>query len=307
LNDEAAFNKAYKDFTVGSEKVIIQRECKDCTSAPHKNIFYKRIRSPATLTNPWKTFKEAWEEAGNKFNTDFKLYGSLKDALTDTNPWKSCNFHDTVGFPRDCSPGTTMIGSQWNAKSNGVNDYQYTIYDISENKEIKLGRQLQSSEGDEKVHGATAATDGKSSTFSATKSGKDQYWRTQFGESEYRYEVSKVMIQNRPGAAADAAQLWGAKVFCNSSTYCGEIPKNVNAGQWTQINCPAGNKSMNIIIVTEKASVLALSQVKVFSSKTPERVTTESQCSSTKWLNAQQCSRDCEAKYGFTPATSKES
>ena len=85
-------------------------------------VVYKRLTS-AKGVDMHKLFHVNWfnERYGvkNKFNTDFKLYSTLEDAVNDSDPWDFCNFNDPgVGAFRDCGP-SGGIGGQWQSTYRG--------------------------------------------------------------------------------------------------------------------------------------------------------------------------------------------
>jgi hypothetical protein len=100
-----------------SPNQIIRRRCMECNGT-HKDIYYRRYDASGLPANfdLLRILKNYWHDIdGNKFHTDFELYSSYDDALSNSNPWLYCNFNDrNVGFPRDCGP-LVYTHSQWNA------------------------------------------------------------------------------------------------------------------------------------------------------------------------------------------------
>lgn len=100
-----------------SPNQIVRRRCFEC-DATHKDIYYRRYDTNGLPPNLdlLHILKNYWHDIdGNKFHTDFELYSTYEDALTNTNPWLACNFNDrNVGFPRDCGP-LNRVHNQWNA------------------------------------------------------------------------------------------------------------------------------------------------------------------------------------------------
>eukprot|EP01083_Nonionella_stella_P048819 130317_1 len=102
---------SFNNIFATSEHHILRRECVDCTSPFHKEIFYKRITNPFTFDVYSSMI--SWLSTDNILNTDFKLYTTLQDALTDSNQWTYCNYDDPpVGAFRDCGP-FGYVPSNW--------------------------------------------------------------------------------------------------------------------------------------------------------------------------------------------------
>ena len=80
---------------------------------------YKRLTPVPAGVSIYKLMVDTWSiKTGNKFNVDFKLYSSVKDAKEDKDAWKACNGDDKgVGFPRDCGP-TRTVGGKWMAHNS---------------------------------------------------------------------------------------------------------------------------------------------------------------------------------------------
>jgi len=111
----------------------IRRICYSCSQTSHQNIIYKRLTPPVGIDIP-NLFLSNWFDdppglGTNKRNTDFNLFSSMEDAMTNKNPWTFCNFNDPgIGFPRDCGP-TEQVNSEWNSlHRGGETDYAYYIY-----------------------------------------------------------------------------------------------------------------------------------------------------------------------------------
>jgi hypothetical protein len=76
-----SFNAAYKNASWGADSVILGVECPSCTN---KKLYYKRIRNPAALTNPFAQMFVTGP--GNVFNVDYEQYKtSLADAIAGKN------------------------------------------------------------------------------------------------------------------------------------------------------------------------------------------------------------------------------
>jgi len=95
---------------------IVKRICPSC-AASHTEIIYRRFTTPGSLSL-YKTLACAWNsESGNEENKDFKLFGSLNDALADENAWTSCRFAPKGtgrGFPFECGK-VSSVSDQWNS------------------------------------------------------------------------------------------------------------------------------------------------------------------------------------------------
>ena len=114
-------NKDWQSLLKNSENQIIWRQCNDCNSAPHRNIFYRRI-SPWKGTDIKSLFLHTWSISSNgkanRLNVDFELYSSYDDALKRIRRWNWCNYNDRgIGFPRDCGPHRP-VGGQWRSWSS---------------------------------------------------------------------------------------------------------------------------------------------------------------------------------------------
>ena len=115
-----------------STALVFRRDCTDCVDA-YKTMFYKRLTPIPTSLSIYNLFNN-WTSANNQLNVDFKLYGSLKDLVNDTNAWTFCNYDDPgIGFPRDCGPtSSTTSGRQWNSLTKGgQGNVRFSIVKIS--------------------------------------------------------------------------------------------------------------------------------------------------------------------------------
>jgi len=105
----------FTDIWADSATQILRRKCFECDFT-HMDIFYRRFDTDGLPEgfDLLDTVKSHWAESDNNRNLEtFKLYSTYADAIADQNHWTYCNYHSTVGFPRDCGPiGHT--GSQWN-------------------------------------------------------------------------------------------------------------------------------------------------------------------------------------------------
>ncbi len=95
------------------------RTCSGCSEKSHKKIVYRRITPmPKDLSFGDLVFN-TWSSENNILGTDFELYGSVKEASKQKNPWQFCNYDDEgVGFPRDCGE-TQETHGQWNSLDAG--------------------------------------------------------------------------------------------------------------------------------------------------------------------------------------------
>lgn len=138
---------------VNANGAIIRRLCPTCSSADHKEIYYKRITpvpDQDAFTNAPKVFDFVdlfttnWMSSpDNKINEDFKLFSSYEDAVLGHRAWEFCNYDGkyweipiflvwhsnscvislllrskdaNVGFPRDCGR-SQMVANQWTSAS----------------------------------------------------------------------------------------------------------------------------------------------------------------------------------------------
>eukprot|EP01083_Nonionella_stella_P087960 244916_1 len=81
---------------------IIKRECLACEDI-YKVIYYRRFTQLSSF-DVYGLMKE-WTSTDNLLGTDFGLYSTLQDALSDSNRWQWCNYDsDNVGAFLDCGP-----------------------------------------------------------------------------------------------------------------------------------------------------------------------------------------------------------
>jgi hypothetical protein len=114
VNSQTTFNTL-----VRASSGIVRRECTDCSSANHKDIYYVRKIGLQT----WDAYADllvTWPDCtAAAWHTNFDLYSSLSDALANRNAWQYCNGADPgIGFPRDASPAS-FTGWQWNSLTKG--------------------------------------------------------------------------------------------------------------------------------------------------------------------------------------------
>eukprot|EP01083_Nonionella_stella_P208149 755603_1 len=94
---------------------IIKRECLACFDA-FKVIYYRRFTQLSSF-DVYGSMK-LWTSTNNELGTDFGLYSTLQDALSDMNRWVSCNYDAVnVGAFLDCYPDsdTGWTGCQFTA------------------------------------------------------------------------------------------------------------------------------------------------------------------------------------------------
>jgi len=122
-----SFNAAYANASWGADGLIFGVECPGCTRA---ELYYKRIRNPAALTNPYGQMfgyvstKNA-STANSVFNVDYEQYRTLADAIAGTN--KLTSFADTWG---DAAAIKLLPFNRTSTISTDAN-VQWTFYDIS--------------------------------------------------------------------------------------------------------------------------------------------------------------------------------
>lgn len=88
IDNKAAFNQAYTDASYGSETLIVGRACANCEAA-YRQVFYKRIRDPASFSDPYTSFTGAMTATNNVLNVDYEFYGTLADAVKGNNKYAS--------------------------------------------------------------------------------------------------------------------------------------------------------------------------------------------------------------------------
>ena len=127
---ETAFNSLLKQQSI---PFYVQYENPNRAST-HRKIIYKRL-TPINNLNMWDLFTNNWFDGGkgyqNNFNTDFKLFSNLDDAIADKNQWSFCNFNDQgIGFPRDCGPNGYVAG-QWLSFKRASRGYGWENWSFS--------------------------------------------------------------------------------------------------------------------------------------------------------------------------------
>ena len=127
---ETAFNNLLKQQSI---PFYVQYENPNRAST-HRKIIYKRL-TPINNLNMWDLFTNNWFDGGkgyqNNFNTDFKLFSNLDDAIADKNQWSFCNFNDQgIGFPRDCGPNGYVAG-QWLSFKRASRGYGWENWSFS--------------------------------------------------------------------------------------------------------------------------------------------------------------------------------
>jgi hypothetical protein len=124
---EATTNELFK------KSKIFKRDCLDC-NFQFKTIFYKRITEIPSVLSIYKLFND-WKSYTNILNTDFKLYNSYDDLLSDTNSWDKCTYDEpSVGFPKTCynSNAGVEIANQWNSltKPGGQQNIKFSVLEL---------------------------------------------------------------------------------------------------------------------------------------------------------------------------------
>lgn len=87
--DEATFNDLLAATAQHRDEFIIHRECNTCGAA-HKEIYYKRLRSPPEMitANAYVGVMSDFSTAKvGTAGTDFNLYSTLQEALDGVSPW----------------------------------------------------------------------------------------------------------------------------------------------------------------------------------------------------------------------------
>jgi len=120
----ADFNQQIWDAGTGILRRICEGSCRD----DYKEMYYVR-RTGKTTFNFYERLLVTWDDTG--FHTDFDIYSTQEDALTEQNPWTFCNSavkvgHHGVAFPRDCGV-TGFVGGQWNGLTGGQRNYAFEL------------------------------------------------------------------------------------------------------------------------------------------------------------------------------------
>eukprot|EP01083_Nonionella_stella_P263575 895219_1 len=130
----------FNDLFHNSPYHILKRECIDCTSPFHKEMYYKRI----TNLNTFDLYSQmsVWTSINNTLGVDFNLYSTLQDALTDATPWTHCNYDDIrVGAFRDCGP-TGIVAINWvSDASSSLTSARTAKFSVLTNATLELATQ----------------------------------------------------------------------------------------------------------------------------------------------------------------------
>jgi len=122
------YNAELLELIEQSPNKIIRRFCDSCVKS-HRDIFYKRL-TPIPVEEEaedavvpfyfYNMILNKWtSEPANNRGVDFNLFSTYEDAISNSNPWLYCNYHESIGFPRDCGP-YSYVGSQWNSYVKGM-------------------------------------------------------------------------------------------------------------------------------------------------------------------------------------------
>jgi len=119
---------------------LLLRKCPSCTSTAHKEIIYQRITdfpryqegiSTAETVDLPNLFMNQWRKENNVNLVDYKLFSSVQNALSNTNPWQVSDYNtndNNYGFPRNSGPAT-YVYDQWNSyKWGGGSANQHGFY-----------------------------------------------------------------------------------------------------------------------------------------------------------------------------------
>lgn len=115
---EARIDAHLRSLLEDSPEQIVYRFCPSCL-ASHQHIYYKRITPWPTTFSIANMFMDSWKSNENLMGEDFNLYSSYEDALSGTNEWTFCTYHQDYGMPHDCGP-ERFTGCQWNAYKRGM-------------------------------------------------------------------------------------------------------------------------------------------------------------------------------------------
>ena len=128
-----AFNEMFWD----SAHHILKRECSSCSHGSHKVIYYRRYTMLQSFDLYTSTYN--WESTNNILGTDFDLFSTLSDALSQSNPWTWCNYDDNnIGMFGDCGP-TGRVNSEWTSKDRGGDTASFFIYTATMEKAANDG------------------------------------------------------------------------------------------------------------------------------------------------------------------------
>jgi hypothetical protein len=107
-----AFN--YLAEAKSSKPTILKRGCASCYF-DQQWLYYKRVTPIPQDLDLWYQLQYGRSSApgdGNRYGTDFVIYGSYEDALQDKNAWKCPTYNYNEGFPGNCGPNNTTRSSQ---------------------------------------------------------------------------------------------------------------------------------------------------------------------------------------------------
>ncbi|KAL7464556.1 hypothetical protein ACHAXS_004891, partial [Conticribra weissflogii] len=111
-----AFNTASFVHSLTAPTPILKRGCADCEPT-HRVIYYRRL-TPISKYNfdllDNLLYRRDNGGGDNVWGEDFTMHSTYEDAVSGSNPWKCPNnaYNYGAGFPGDCSPDGTKVGSQ---------------------------------------------------------------------------------------------------------------------------------------------------------------------------------------------------
>jgi len=108
---------------------LVRIVCESCNERTHREVFYRRFTDPPV--DLLSIIESDWRSTNNVHKTDFNLYSSYSDAVSDTHAWTYCggfdNSTDHVGFPGNCGPDGPVWG-QYLDFTTRINQQDVSIY-----------------------------------------------------------------------------------------------------------------------------------------------------------------------------------
>jgi len=108
---------------------LVRIVCESCDERTHREVFYRRITDPPV--DLLSIIESDWRSSDNVHESDFDLYSSYSDAVSETNAWTYCGGFDNstyhVGFPGNCGPDGPVWG-QYLDFTTRINQLDVSIY-----------------------------------------------------------------------------------------------------------------------------------------------------------------------------------
>jgi hypothetical protein len=103
-----------------SNPTILKRGCASCYF-DQQWLYYKRVTPIPQDLDLWYQLqygRSSTAVSGNRYGTDFLIYGSYEDAVQSKNAWNCPAYNYNEGFPGNCGPYNTVRSSQGSTFDN---------------------------------------------------------------------------------------------------------------------------------------------------------------------------------------------